>query len=167
MKFSGLIKNYKFQNPFLIYHFILKAEELKKRYLLMTLDEAKIADRILNDINTTNKYKKIGMNPTFKKDYIDSKEGERYQFREDEYFYLFTADKLIVKKNRRPEGDFDFYLTDKGLACILFKGGYTKMIEEKIEKKRREKNKYRFDIGKDIVLILLAIGTLLISYFAS
>ncbi|MFD0931503.1 hypothetical protein ACFQ0R_02715 [Psychroflexus salinarum] len=133
----------------------------------MTLQEAKIADRILKDIQVTNKYKKVGRNPVLKKDYIDSKEGENYQFREDEYFSLFTSDKLIVKTEIRPTGDFDYFLTDKGSSFILFKGGYTKMVKERFKKERREKVKYRFDIAKDIVLILLSAGALIISYFIS
>ncbi|PKG44287.1 hypothetical protein [Psychroflexus sp. MES1-P1E] len=136
----------------------------------MTLQEAKIADKFLKNIYeapvTDNSY--LLKSEIYKAlDFIKFENNEvSNHTKKDEYLALLVSDGYLIKHDHVAFCK-KYKLTDDGKTFLLYKGGYTQMVEERIENKKREKNKYRFDIGKDIVLILLAIGTLLISYCTS
>ncbi|GAA0751065.1 hypothetical protein [Psychroflexus lacisalsi] len=135
----------------------------------MTLKQAKEADQVLffliNNIEGKVDFKKIHNKIS---DFLIENKSLTVPWN---LIDLFIVDEFISKTYyERPQISgkvFQYHITEKANTFLSFDGGYFKLIKGKIENERRKRNKYRFDIAKDIVLISLAIGTLIISYMTS
>lgn len=130
----------------------------------MTIQQAKNADFILDGILS---YQGIDNGKITKEklsaNFLSFKADKPYW----NYVQLLSTDGYVNINQRVGSGNDYIVVTAKGKAFIQFKGGYTKMIKGQIDVIKKEKTKYRFEIAKDIVLILLAVGTLIISYITS
>lgn len=122
----------------------------------MTLEEAKTADKILKIIydfrdkrNESIAYKAVGIWYYFSDD-IKIPQSHKY-------IHLIINDGYLIPFNS------NYKLSDSGIAFLLFKGGYTKMVKDQKKEKSKETTKYWFDIAKDILLIILAIVSVVIS----
>ena len=148
----------------------------------MTLQEAKIADQILNYvISKVSRNRKVG----FKID--DSNFSYLKQFKDfEKYFSLFIADGYLQiednssinllagdespeQKSRvqkvRGNACFSYKVTDKAVSFMNFKGRFSKRIEEELKQEKADKRKEIFQISKDIFLILLSTLSLCLSAF--
>ena len=125
----------------------------------MTLEEAKFADVILEYIASRT--------VVYRKEFNEKFDNE-YEYSDlKKYVSLLISDNLIddpisiqdtIENNDKKLLLSSFFkVTPYGKSFYYFKGGYTKMVLNKIKEKRSKKRKEYFEISKDVLLILLSL----------